>query len=75
MSAREQQQPPGAVLGDVSIRPLYPEDFGPIGFPLCDPIDKVPRVYDFFSNFAPLRSTETHPPFALVFFITFGEAL
>ncbi|MEQ1500861.1 MAG: BamA/TamA family outer membrane protein [Myxococcota bacterium] len=70
----------GPVRFDLSFRPLYPEDYGPQragtdGYLQCRvPADKIPRVFDFFSNFPGLRD-DKHPPFALVFFITFGEAL
>jgi outer membrane protein assembly factor BamA len=60
---------------DLSFRPLYPEDDGPLRYAggQCDPIDEQPRVYDFFSNFRGLRG-DAHPPFAMVFFLTIGEA-
>ncbi|MCB9685339.1 MAG: BamA/TamA family outer membrane protein [Alphaproteobacteria bacterium] len=61
----------GPIRFDLSFRPLYPEDQGPTRFAQCrDPVDEVPRVYDFFGNFGGLE----HPPFAMVFYLTFGEA-
>lgn len=64
----------GPVRVDLSVRPLYPEDLGPTRFAQCALPDEQPRVNDFFSNFPGLRD-ERHPPFALVFFLTFGEAI
>ena len=65
----------GPLRFDLSFRPLYPEDQGPTNFTLCrDGADEVSRVSDFFSNFSGLRG-DRHPPFAMVFYITFGESL
>jgi outer membrane protein assembly factor BamA len=65
----------GPIRFDLSFRPLYPEDSGPISYSKdCLVTDQDPRVFDFFSLFPGLRESR-HPPFAMVFYLTFGEAL
>lgn len=65
----------GPVRFDLSFRPLYPEDQGPLRYTQCDLADQQVRANDFFSNFPGLRDPGDHPPFAMVFFLTFGEAI
>jgi translocation and assembly module TamA len=72
----------GPLRFDVSFRPLYEEDRGPLRYSQCDPVDEVPRVVDLLSNFTAWRSysddgsgERTRPPIAIVFFLTFGEAI
>ncbi len=65
----------GPVRFDVSGRPLYPEDFGPVDVIDCAVGEDRPRVSDLLSTFDAWRGTEAHPPVALVFFLAIGEAL
>lgn len=65
----------GPLRFDVSFRPLYAEDQGPIRYTQCDPVDEIPRVFDLLSNFSALREYEDHPGIAIVFFLTIGEAI
>lgn len=64
----------GPLRFDVSARPLYPEDFGPVDVIDCAAGQAQPRVSDFFSSFSAWRGTEQHPPLAVVFFLAIGEA-
>lgn len=63
----------GPLRFDISFRPLYREDAGPLRYSQCREGDDEARIYDFFGNFPGMRGEE-HPPFAMVFFITFGAA-
>ncbi len=75
----------GPIRFDVSVRPLYPEDDGPVGgFQGCEPSrwngstfvdDRKVRVSDLFGNFPGLRDPANHPNFAIVFYITIGESI
>jgi len=75
----------GPVRFDVSVRPLYPEDNGPVGgFQGCEASrwngntfvdDRQVRVSDLFGNFPGLRDPADHPNFAVVFYITIGESI
>jgi outer membrane protein assembly factor BamA len=75
----------GPIRFDVSVRPLYDEDHGPVGgFQGCKASrwngntyvdDRKVRVNDLFANFPGLRAPADHPPFAIVFYITIGESI
>ena len=58
----------GPVRFDVSLRPLFLEDQGPV-----EPIDDVVRPYDFFSSVWP--GGTVRPPFAVVYYLAIGDAL
>ena len=59
----------GPVRVDVSIRPRYPEDFGPV-----EDVGGPPRDYDLFSSLSS-DNTGWRPPFALVYYLAIGDAL
>ncbi len=64
----------GPIRFDLSFRPLYPEDQGPADVIDCVVGEANARVSDFFSAFPAWRATESHPPFAMVFYLVIGEA-
>lgn len=59
---------------DVSVRPLYPEDGGATGNPICNDGDDQPRAYDLISSLFPEREL-FRPPLAVVFFLAIGESI
>jgi translocation and assembly module TamA len=61
----------GPIRLDLSLRPFYPEDDGPFRFTGCADGDAVPRAFDLPSALGADRPL----PFAVVFYLTFGEAL
>jgi outer membrane protein assembly factor BamA len=63
----------GPLRFDLSVRPLYPEDQGPSRYTQCRDLDALPRTIDFVDNFTS-RRTELFP-LAIVFYLTFGEAI
>jgi outer membrane protein assembly factor BamA len=63
----------GPLRFDVAARPLYPEDAGPSRFAQCREPDAIPRNIDFFDNFT--SSPTRQLPLAIVFYLTFGEAI
>ncbi len=73
------KSPIGPIRFDVSIRPLYPEDYGPDTHICPERYNceegREPRVSDFFSAFDRYRGTTSRPPFATVFFIAIGESI
>ncbi|MEQ1566960.1 MAG: BamA/TamA family outer membrane protein [Myxococcota bacterium] len=65
--------PVGPVRLDVSVRPTFPEDTEAPNYVGCRLEDQTPRVYDLLSM-VPAWRGEAHPGFAVVFFLTLGEA-
>lgn len=63
----------GPLRFDVSVRPLYAEDRGPTRFAQCRVGDDVPRTIDLVDNFVDRETSAL--PVAIVFYLTFGEAL
>jgi outer membrane protein assembly factor BamA len=63
----------GPLRFDVAARPLYPEDLGPARYAQCRTVDAVPRTVDFVDNFVDDRASRF--PLAIVFYLTFGEAI
>lgn len=63
----------GPLRFDVAVRPLYPEDAGPARYAQCALPDQAPRTIDFLDNFVDDRTRQL--PVAVVFYLTFGEAL
>ena len=66
------ETPVGPVRFDVSVRPLFPEDTDPA---TCRGTEVEPHAYDLFSSFERWKDPDSHPPFALVFFLAIGEAI
>lgn len=64
----------GPLRFDISARPLYPEDAGPTRYAQCDLLDSEPRNIDFLDNFTQLDRAGQFP-LAIVFYVTFGEAI
>jgi hypothetical protein len=64
----------GPLRFDISARPLYPEDAGPTRYAQCDLLDSEPRNVDFLDNFTQLDRAGQFP-LAIVFYVTFGEAI
>lgn len=63
----------GAVRFDLSLRPLFAEDEGPRRYRFCAAEDQVPRVSDFVGTLDQIVDLG-RPSWAIVFFITIGEA-
>jgi translocation and assembly module TamA len=64
----------GPIRLDLSARPLFPEDTTRPQFVGCQPADRIPRTYDLLGVFGDPTRLHDHPPFALVLFLTLGEA-
>jgi outer membrane protein assembly factor BamA len=70
------KSPIGILRGDLAFRPLYPEDWGPTQYINCDLEHRIPRSFDVFSLPKGNRDLGNRwIPFAVGFYIGFGEAI